>query len=156
MTGGKSGRVWAATVPLRYSDSMRLLFQVLSQVVLGAIGLIVAHFVLPDFTLHLAGFLTALGVFTLAHALLGPFVLNLAQRYAAPLAGGVGLVATLLALWVASLFNGGIEIHGVATWIAAPILIWVITALGGWIFMAFFIDKWLKRRAATKMINRAK
>lgn len=135
---------------------MRLLFQILSQVVLGAIGLIVAHFALPDFTLHLAGFLTALGVFTLAHALLGPFVLNIAQRYAAPLAGGVGLVATLLALWVASLFKGGIEIHGLVTWIAAPILIWVITALGGWIFMAFFIDKWLKRRAATKMLSRAK
>ena len=135
---------------------MRLLFQILSQVVLGAIGLIVAHFALPDFALHLAGFLTALGVFTLAHALLGPFVLNIAQRYAAPLAGGVGLVATLLALWVASLFKGGIEIHGLVTWIAAPILIWVITALGGWIFMAFFIDKWLKRRAATKMLSRAK
>ena len=68
----------------------------------------------------------------------------------------VGLVATLLALWVASLFKGGIEIHGLVTWIAAPILIWVITALGGWIFMAFFIDKWLKRRAATKMLSRAK
>lgn len=135
---------------------MRLLFQVLSQLVLGAIGLLVAHFVLPDFTLHLVGFLAAVGVFTLAHALLGPFVINIAQRYAAPLAGGVGLVATLLALWVATLFTGGIEIHGVLTWIAAPILIWLITALGGWLFMAFFLDKWLKRRAAAKVLNRAK
>lgn len=135
---------------------MRLLFQVISQIVLGAIGLIVANFAIPDFTLHLGGFLTALGVFTLAHALLGPFVLNIAQRYAAPLAGGVGLIATLLALWVASLFEGGIELHGMMTWVGATLLIWAITALGGWIFMAFIIDKWLKRRAATKMINRAK
>lgn len=135
---------------------MRLLFQVISQVVLGAIGLIAANFLIPDFTLHLGGFLTALGVFTIAHALLGPFVLNIAQRYAAPLAGGVGLIATLLALWVASLFEGGIELHGMMTWVGATLLIWAITALGGWIFMAFIIDKWLKRRAATKMINRAK
>ena len=135
---------------------MRLLFQILSQLVLGAIGLIVAHFVLPDFTLHLGGFLMAVGVFTLAHALLGSFVLNIAQRYAAPLAGGVGLVATLLALWVATLFQGGIEIHGAMTWVAATLLVWVITAMGGWIFMAFFIEKWLKRRAATKIMNRAK
>lgn len=132
------------------------MFQVISQVVLGAIALIVANFVIPDFTLRLGGFFTALGVFTLAHALLGPFVLNIAQRYAAPLAGGVGLVATLLALWVASLFEGGIEIHGLITWVSTTLLIWVITALGGWIFMAFFIDKWLKRRAATKIMNRAK
>ncbi|WP_449282959.1 phage holin family protein [Leucobacter sp.] len=135
---------------------MRLLFQIISQVVLAAIGLIVVHFALPGFELHVGGFLTALGVFTVAHAVLGPFVLNLAQRYAAPLAGGVGLVATLLALWIASLFQGGIEIHGVETWVLAPIIVWVITALGGWIFMAFVIDKWLKRRAAQKVMRQAK
>ena len=135
---------------------MRLLFQVISQVVLGAIGLVAANFLIPDFTVHLGGFFTALGVFTLAHALLGPFVLNIAQRYAAPLAGGVGLIATLLALWVASLFEGGIELHGLMTWVGATLLIWAITALGGWIFMAFVIDKWLKRRAALKLMNRSK
>lgn len=145
----------ARTRPPRYPGSMRLLFQVLAQLVLGALGLIVAHFVLPGFELHIAGFLTALAVFTLSHALLGPFVLNIAQRYAAPLAGGVGLVATLLALWVASMFNGGIEMHGAQTWVLAPIIIWVITALGGWIFMAFFVDKWLKRRAVDKTLRRA-
>lgn len=133
---------------------MRLLFQIVSQLVLATIAMIVCHFALPGFELHLGGFLVALGVFTLAHAILGPFVLNIAQRYAAPLAGGVGLVATLLALWVASLFQGGIVLRGVETWVLAPIIVWVITALGGWIFMAFFIDKWLKRRAATKMLRR--
>lgn len=135
---------------------MRLLFQVISQLVLGAIGLVAANFLIPDFTVHLGGFFMALGVFTLAHALLGPFVLNIAQRYAAPLAGGVGLIATLLALWVASLVQGGIEVHGMMTWVGATLLIWAITALGGWIFMAFFIDKWLKRRAALKLMNRSK
>ena len=134
---------------------MRLLFQILSQMVLGAIGLLVAHAVLPGFTLHLGGFLTALAIFTLAHALLGPFVLNIAQRYAAPLAGGVGLVATLLALWVASLFHGGIEISGVQAWVLGPVIVWVITALGGWVFMAFIIDKWLGRRAGEKALRRA-
>lgn len=134
---------------------MRLLFQVLSQLVLAAVGLVIAHLVLPGFTLQVGGFLTAIAIFTLAHALLGPFVLNLAQRYAAPLTGGVGLVATLLALWVATLFQGGIQITGVQAWVLGPIIVWVITALGGWIFMAFFIDKRLKRRAAEKTLRRA-
>lgn len=134
---------------------MRLLFQVLSQLVLSAIGLIVAHFTLAGFTLHVGGFLIAVAVFTVTHAILGPFVLNLAQRYAAPLAGGVGLVATLLALWVASLFQGGIEIHGLNAWLLAPIIVWVITALGGWIVMSFILKKWLDRRVARKIMKSA-
>jgi len=132
---------------------MRLLFQIVSQLVLAGIALVVIHFALPGVELHVAGFLVALGVFTVAHAVLGPFVLNIAQRYAAPLAGGVGLVATLLALWIASLFHGGIEIRGVQSWVLAPIIVWVITALGGWIFMAFVVDKRLKRRAAEKVLR---
>ncbi|WP_025134957.1 phage holin family protein [Leucobacter sp. PH1c] len=135
---------------------MRFLFQVGAQLVLGAIALIVIHFALPGVTIHLTGFFVALGVFTLAHALLGPFVLNIAQRYAAPLAGGVGLVATVLALWVATLFSGGIEIRGVDSWVLAPIIVWVITALGGWLFMAFFVDKRLKQRAAAKALKAAR
>ncbi|GAB2654838.1 phage holin family protein [Prescottella soli] len=132
---------------------MRLLFQLLSQCVLGAVALIVVHFVLPGVDLSFTGFFVALGVFTLAHMILGPFVLSVAQHYAAPLEGGVGLVATLLALWVASLFPDGIQISGVKSWVVAPIIVWVVTALGGWIFMAFVIDRWLKRRSAEKLVH---
>lgn len=135
---------------------MRLLFQVLSQLVLASIALVVINLTLPGVDVSVNGFLVAIAVFTIAHALLGPFVLNLAQRYAAPLAGGVGLVATLLALWVATLFPGGITIQGVQSWVLAPIIVWFITALGGWIFMAFVIDKWLKRRAARKVLGSAR
>ncbi len=80
-------------------------------------------------------------------------MLSVALHYAAPLAGGVGLVATLLALWVATLVPDGIEISGVGSWILAPIIVWVITALGGWIFMALVIDKWIKRRNAEKLVR---
>lgn len=134
---------------------MRLLFQILSQLVLAAIALIIVHLSLPGVEVSVSGFLVAIAVFTIAHAILGPFVLNLAQRYAAPLAGGVGLIATMLALWVATLFPGGISIHGLQAWILAPIIVWFVTALGGWLFMAFVIDKWLKRRAARKLLGSA-
>lgn len=135
---------------------MRLLFQLLSQLVLAAIALVVIHFALPEVTLHVGGFLVALAVFTVAHAILGPFVLSVAQRYAAPLAGGVGLVSTLLALWIASLFQGGIEIHGLTSWLLAPLIVWVITALGGWLFMALFVNRWLKKRENARIVARAK
>ncbi|KIP53086.1 phage holin family protein [Leucobacter komagatae] len=135
---------------------MRFLFQLISQVVLAAIALVIIHFALPGVSLHLGGFLIALGVFTLAQAVLGPFVLSIARRYAAPLAGGVGLVATLLSLWIASLFNGGIEIHGAQSWLLAPLIVWVVTALGGWLFMALFAERWLKKRETARTIARAK
>lgn len=135
---------------------MRLLFQLISQLVLAAIALVVIHFALPDVTLHVGGFFIALAVFTVAHAVLGPFVLSVAQRYAAPLAGGVGLVSTLLALWIASLFEGGIEIHGLTSWLLAPLIVWVITALGGWMFMALFVNRWLKKRESERLVARAK
>lgn len=135
---------------------IRFLLQILTQLVLGAIALIVVHFTLPGVTLTLSGFFIALGVFTLAHVILGPFVLSIAQRYAAPLTGGVGLVATLLALWVASWFPGGIQIIGLQSWILAPLIVWIITALGGWIIMGLIIDRMLKKRAAGKLVRSVK
>lgn len=132
---------------------IRFLLQILSQLVLGAIALIVAHFVLPGVTLTFTGFFVALGVFTLAHVVLGPFVLSVAQRYAAPLTGGVGLVAILLALWVATWFPGGVQITGIESWILAPLIVWIITALGGWIIMGLIVDRLLKKRAAGKLVR---
>ncbi|WP_406248254.1 phage holin family protein [Microbacterium sp. M] len=135
---------------------IRFLLQILSQLVLGAIALIVLHFTLPGVTLTFTGFFIALGAFTLAHVILGPFVLSIAQRYAAPLTGGVGLVATLLALWIATWFPGGIQITGIASWILAPLIVWIITALGGWIIMALIVDRMLKKRAAQKLVRNVK
>lgn len=132
---------------------IRFLLQILTQLVLGAIALIVVHLTLPGVSLTLSGFFIALGVFTLAHVILGPFVLSIAQRYAAPLTGGVGLVATLLALWVATWFPGGIQIIGLQSWILAPLIVWIITALGGWIIMGLIVDRMLKKRAAGKLVR---
>lgn len=132
---------------------MRLLFQILSQLVLAAVAMIVVNFAIPDVRVSMSGFFIAVGVFTIAQAILGPFVLSMAMRYAAPLAGGVGLIATLLALWIATLFQGGIEIVGGLAWALATLTVWVITALGGWIIMALLISKWLKKRSVQKMIK---
>lgn len=132
---------------------MRLLFQILSQLVLAAVAMIVVNFTIPDVTVSVSGFFVAVGVFTVAQAILGPFVLSMAMRYAAPLAGGVGLIATLLALWIATLFQGGIEIVGGLAWALTTLTVWVITALGGWIIMALVINKWLKKRSMKKMVK---
>lgn len=134
---------------------MRLLLQILAQLVLAAVALLVIHFALPGVTLHLAGFFVAIGVFALAQAVLSPLVMKLTKRYAEPLTGGVGLVSTLLSLWIASLFTGGIEIIGLSSWLLAPAIVWVVTALGGWLVTKLFIDRWLHRRETARTIARA-
>lgn len=60
---------------------------------------------------------------------MSPVVDKLARRYAEPLLGGVGLISTFIALLVATLLSGGLRIHGVSTWIAATLIVWLVTAL---------------------------
>lgn len=92
--------------------------------------MLVAWLVLgSDFRLSVTGFLTAVIVFSVAQMALSPLVDKLARRYAESLLGGVGLISTFLALWVATLLSGGLAIHGVSTWIAATLVVWLVTAL---------------------------
>ncbi|MFK4731108.1 phage holin family protein [Agromyces mediolanus] len=125
---------------------VRFLIRLAISLVTAALGLLVASWVLPDFHLEWGGFLVAIIVFSVAQAILGPFVFNLARQYASAVLGGIGLVTTFLALLIASLFPGGIHIDGVVTWVLATLIVWIITALGGWLLPLVF----LKDRAEKK------
>ena len=95
-----------------------------------AVALLVAWLLLgADFRLTVLGFLTAVIVFSVAQVAVSPVVDKLARRYAEPLLGGVGLISTFIALLVATLLSGGLRIHGVSTWIAATLIVWLVTAL---------------------------
>lgn len=129
---------------------IRFLVNIAVQIVLAAVALLIASWVVDGVTLQASGFLVAVGVFAFAQALLAPFVFNMARKYASAVLGGIGIVATFLALWVATLFPGGLVIEGVAAWVVAPLVVWIITALGTWILGALFIEKWLRNRAERK------
>lgn len=117
----------------------------------------IASMVIDGFTVSWNGILIAAVVFTVAQALLGPVVFNLARKYASAILGGIGLVSTLVALIVATLFEGGIKIEGITAWIASTVLIWLITALITWILGYFLITKWLtERNEAKDFARRAK
>nr|WP_279549916.1 phage holin family protein [Leucobacter weissii] len=117
--------------------------------VLSALALLLAGLLLSEWvTLHVSGFLVAVVIFALAQAVLSPFVFNLARQYASALLGGIGLVSTLLALWVATLF-GGIEISGLG-WVLAPLLVWIVTALGGWILLGVVLKRHFEKRDREK------
>ncbi|MHA7177869.1 phage holin family protein [Arthrobacter sp. Sr24] len=95
----------------------------------SAVAIILAALILPRFSLHIWGLLSAVVIFTIAQALLEGFVAKLATKYTPALAGLASLVSTWLALIIASMSFGGIRIHGFFTWIMAALLIWAITGL---------------------------
>lgn len=125
---------------------VRFLWNVGVSLVSSAIAFLVASLLLSDFHLSWSGFIVAVVVFVLAQALLSPFVFNVARKYASPVLGGVGIVSTLLALWVSTLFSDGIRINGAGTWVLAALIVWVITALGGWLLLWLIGKKYVSAR----------
>ncbi|WP_349270549.1 membrane protein [Mycolicibacterium parafortuitum] len=95
----------------------------------SAIGLLVAGWLVPGVSLSVWGFVTAVVIFTVAQAILSPFFLKMASRYASAFLAGIGLVSTFAALLLASLFSNGLSIRGVGSWIAATVVVWLVTAL---------------------------
>ena len=95
----------------------------------AAIGLLVAAWLVPGVSVSASGFIVAVLLFALAQAILSPFILKMASRYAAAFLGGIGLVSTLVALILASIFTDGLRIDGLSSWLWATILVWLVTAL---------------------------
>ena len=120
---------------------VRFLIRAAIFVVTAALGLLVASWILPGFHLDWEGFLIAVLIFAVAQSILAPFIFNLARKYASAMLGGIGLVSTLVALLVASLVPGGIHVDDVVTWILAALVVWVVTALGGWLLPLIFLKK---------------
>lgn len=110
----------------------------------SALGLLVASWIIPGFVLRWGGFLLAVVIFTLANTLLAPLVQSMTEKYAPALLGGIGLLTTLVALVVASLFPSGIGLRDLTAWLGGPLVVWLVTSIAGWILLAI-----LRRRGLT-------
>jgi hypothetical protein len=62
-------------------------------------------------------------VFSVAQAILSPFIVKVARRYAPAFFGGIGLGSTLLAFILASILTRGLTIRGIESWIAATVVV---------------------------------
>ncbi|MFN6554249.1 phage holin family protein [Mycolicibacterium septicum] len=112
----------------------------------SAIGLLVAAWLVPGVSVSAWGFVTAVVIFAVAQAILSPFFLKMASRYASAFLGGIGLVSTLIALILASVLTHGLTIRGIGSWIAATVVVWLVTAVATVVLPALFI----KKKAASK------
>ncbi|MBK7821985.1 MAG: phage holin family protein [Tessaracoccus sp.] len=97
-------------------------------------------------TVRPTGLITAVAVFVIANALFTPFIFKMARKYAPAAMGGIGLISTLVALLIASALGDALTISGFMPWVLATMLVWVITALGGWAVMAW----WMKKRVQAR------
>ena len=95
-----------------------------------AIGLAVAAWVVPGVSVSASGFIVAVVLFSAAQATLSLLIVKLPRAYASLLLGGTGLVLTLVALILASALTHGLTIHGVASWVAVTIVVWLVTTVG--------------------------
>lgn len=122
------------------------LIRALIFVLSAAVGLIVADLFLPGFRIDWSnwwGFVLAVVIFAVLQSVLTPWAAKVARRNAPALLGGVGIVSTFIALLVVVLIPGaGITIGSPWwTWLLAPMIVWLITALATMLLPALFIKK---------------
>ena len=129
---------------------VRLLVRTAILLVANAVGLLVAAAVLDKMTLDATGFVVALVVFTVALALMTPFLASVLRRNQSSAAalGGVALIATLVALVVADLLTDGLSIHGVLTWIEAAVIVWAASLLAAFVLPFLGLKKYVEARRA--------
>ncbi len=116
----------------------------------NAIGLLVASLLLSDFRITGFGFLMSIIFFTVAQIILAPFILKLAIKHAPAFRGGIALVTTFVVLILTSVFTNGLQISGIATWIAAPLIVWLGAVLASILLPMTLFKKTLNRRSSDR------
>lgn len=135
---------------------IRFLLSVAISIVSATVALLVAAGIVDGVRMQPAGFVVAVLVFTAAQAILAPFVFNLARKYASAVLGGIGIVSTLLALWIASMLTaGGFRIDGVWAWVLTALVVWLVSALGGWLLGWLILTRWWDKRQENKKLDAA-
>jgi MFS-type transporter involved in bile tolerance (Atg22 family) len=127
---------------------IRLLVRTVVALLSTAVGLIVAALLIDDFNLSVTGFVVAVVVFTIAFALMQPFLAVQLRRAPAAVLGGVSLIATLVSLVVTVLLTDGLSIDSASAWILGTLVVWLAALLAGVILPLLGMKKYLGERRA--------
>jgi uncharacterized membrane protein YvlD (DUF360 family) len=129
---------------------IRLIVRTVVAVAANAVGLLVAAALLDKFQLDWAGFILAVIIFTVAFALMQPFLVSTMRRGGGSSAalGGVALIATFVALLITDVLSDGLDIEGVGTWIAATVIVWLASLLAAFILPFLGLKKFMEERRA--------
>ena len=127
---------------------IRLIVRTADALAANALGLIVAAAVLDGMDLDLASFILAVVIFTIAFAVLTPFLAVQLRRLGNGAMGATALIATLISLIVTDLISDGFTIDGVGTWIGAAIIVWLAALVATFILPFLGLKKYLDERPA--------
>jgi hypothetical protein len=122
------------------------LIRIVVFIVSAALGLLITSLLIDGFQINASGFVTSVLVFAVLQSVLSPFLAKVAHRHARALLGGVGLISTFVALLVAHFFTDGLQITGLTAWIAATVVVWLITALATWLLPFLFVKKKVEQK----------
>jgi uncharacterized membrane protein YvlD (DUF360 family) len=125
---------------------IRLIVRTIVALAANAVGLIVAAAVLDDMELDLGGFILALLIFTIAFALLQPFLVVQLRRAGPAALGGVALIATLASLVITDLLSDGFTIDGGVTWLLAAVIVWAAAVIATFILPFLGLKRFLEER----------
>jgi uncharacterized membrane protein YvlD (DUF360 family) len=125
---------------------IRLAVRTLIALVGSAVGLLVAAAVLDDIDISATSFVLSVVIFTVTFALIQPFLAVQLRRAGSAVLGGVALIATLIALIVTDLLSDGFSISGIGTWIAATVIVWIVSLLAVFILPFLGLKKYLDER----------
>jgi hypothetical protein len=116
----------------------------------NAVGLIVASIVLDDFEIDVTGFIVSLVIFTVAVALMTPFLASTLRRNRSTSAalGGVALISTFVALLITDLLSDGLSISGIGTWIAGTVIVWLGSLIAVFVLPYLGLKKYLAEHRA--------
>lgn len=106
-----------------------------------AIGLLLAAWVVPGVSVTVGAFILAVALFSVAQAALSVWILKLPHRYAPLVLGGTGLTLTVIAMWLAAALTHGLNFRGVESWVAATVVVWLVTTIGAIVWPVFVHDE---------------
>ena len=91
----------------------------------NAVGLLLSIVIVPGFTISPMAFFVAVLIFSVVQGVAAPLIAKISQERVPQLMGGISLVTIFVGLWITSVLVSGMEIGGIANWLAATLLVWI-------------------------------
>jgi len=108
----------------------------------NAIGLLVAIILLPGFVIGPLSFVVAVAIFSLVQTVLGPLIVKMSMKNVPQLMGAIALVTISVGLFATDIMMSGMQIGGIAHWLAATLLVWLGSLLAS-ILLPLYVFKQL-------------
>jgi len=126
---------------------IRFLISTAAYLIANAIGLAIAVALLSGFTIDPLSFVVAVVLFSLVQTILGPLITKISFKSFPQLMGGIALVTIFVGLFVTDMIMSGMQIGGIANWLAATLLIWLGSLIAS-ILLPIYVFKQLAEKKA--------